>query len=163
MKLGSTDYEQFRRCPNCGSYFKWIDTPQMYGSGNNAEERLIRFPPQATPLLEIIFSPDAKAQPEPGNIDEYFEFIELELLLDVLVLHVRYAPQIFALFVPHLGQLLFRNGNCAIRNLLTNYVSDDPDRAEEVLETLRNLQATEHHYPLIDVFLNCFTVIQKKK
>jgi hypothetical protein len=40
--------DEFRRCPRCGAYFQWIDMPQMYGSGNNAEERFIRLPQKQT-------------------------------------------------------------------------------------------------------------------
>ena len=34
------------RCPRCGAMFKWEDEPQMYGSGNNADEVLTRLPPK---------------------------------------------------------------------------------------------------------------------
>ena len=163
MELGSDDYEEFRRCPNCGSYFKWIDSPQMYGSGNNAEQSLIRYPPQATPLLEMVFSPEAQDQPDLGKIEEYFKFIELELLLDVLRMHALHAPKIFALFVPYLWRLLLRNGHYAIPSLLRDYVSDEPERAEEILEALRSVQAAGYHSPLSDALLHCFTVVQKKK
>jgi hypothetical protein len=163
LELGSTDYEHFRRCPNCGSYFKWIDLPQMYGSGNNAEERLIRFPPQATPLLEMVFTPGAQDQPDLGEIEEYFKFIKLELLFDVLGMHALHAPKTFALFVPHLCRLLLGNGDHAIPSLLSDYVSDEPERAEEVSAALRSAQAAGHHSPLSDALLHRFTVVQKKK
>jgi len=35
-------FSQTYRCPECGAYFDWEVCPQMYGSGINAEERLIR-------------------------------------------------------------------------------------------------------------------------
>jgi hypothetical protein len=37
---------ELRRCPGCGALFKWEDEPQMYGSGNNADEVLTRLPRQ---------------------------------------------------------------------------------------------------------------------
>jgi hypothetical protein len=163
MELGSDDYEEFRRCPGCGSYFKWIDSPQMYGSGNLAEERLIRFPLKASPLLDLVFSPDGKEQPDLGEIDEYFKFIELELLLDVLRLHARYAPKIFELFVPYLWRLLFRNDTYSVQELLSCYISDEPERAEAVLASLQALQAGRYHSPLSDALLYCFAVAGKKK
>jgi hypothetical protein len=35
-------FSQDRRCPECGACFVWEEHPQMYGSGINDEERLIR-------------------------------------------------------------------------------------------------------------------------
>ena len=35
-------FSQDRRCPECGACFVWEEHRQMYGSGNNDEERLIR-------------------------------------------------------------------------------------------------------------------------
>jgi hypothetical protein len=35
-------FSQYRRCPECNAYFVWEERPQMYGSGINDEQRLIR-------------------------------------------------------------------------------------------------------------------------
>lgn len=35
-------FTQLYRCPGCGTYYERIDMPQFYGSGDNAEERLVR-------------------------------------------------------------------------------------------------------------------------
>jgi hypothetical protein len=40
-------FSQDHRCPDCGAYFVWEEYPQMYGSGNNDEERLIRVSAEA--------------------------------------------------------------------------------------------------------------------
>src|SRR5215204_465595 len=36
---GQGQFSQFRRFPDCDAYFVWEEYPQMYGSGNNDEER----------------------------------------------------------------------------------------------------------------------------
>ncbi|HYP43378.1 MAG TPA: hypothetical protein VEQ18_05090, partial [Candidatus Nitrosocosmicus sp.] len=48
---GQGQFSQFRRCPGCDAYFLWEEYPQMYGSGNNDEERLSRFSAKASSLL----------------------------------------------------------------------------------------------------------------
>jgi hypothetical protein len=161
--FGHSQEGEIRRCPQCGTYFRWIDLPQMCGSGNNDEERFIRLPQKATPLLEIIFSPNAKDHPDLGNVDEYFKSIKLDILLVLLSKLVHSAPKIFALFVPNLWRILLKNDTYSIQSLLSDYVSDEPERAEEVLEALRSIQVARHHSPLIDALLYCFTVVQKKK
>ena len=48
--------EGYYRCPGCGTYYNWINLPQMYGSGNNDEERLVRQTTEQSRELEHAFS-----------------------------------------------------------------------------------------------------------
>ncbi len=140
-RLLSVSQEDFYRCPQCGTYFYWIDMPQMYGSGNNAEERYIRYPPKATPLLEILFSANTIDQPDVGDIDEYFKTINPDILWELLRRFVHCAPQVFALFVPNLCRLLIRTNHSSLQKILCDYVADKPERAEEVSEAFQTVHA----------------------
>jgi hypothetical protein len=64
---GQGQFSQFRRCPDCDVYFLWEEYPQMYGSGNNDEERLIRFSAKASRLLNNLFASEPKALPDPAE------------------------------------------------------------------------------------------------
>ena len=127
---------QFRRCPNCRTYFDWGDYPQMYGSGNCDEERLIRLSARASRLLNNLFPPDPKAPPDPGDVGEYFEALPLELLLRALSSQVGTVPHIVTPFVPNLVRLLGKSGDISVGNslgsLLGAYVSGSPERAKEI-------------------------------
>jgi hypothetical protein len=46
-------FSQLHRCPNCGAYFVLEEYPQMYGSGNNAEEWLIRVAAEASARHQV--------------------------------------------------------------------------------------------------------------
>lgn len=48
--------EGYYRCPSCGTYYEWINMPQMYGSGNCDEERLVRKSQDESRVLEHRFS-----------------------------------------------------------------------------------------------------------
>jgi hypothetical protein len=161
-RLISTQNADFYRCPTCGTYFYWIDMPQFYGSGNNAEERFIRYPLEANPLLEIFFSPETTDQPQLGDIEEYFKTIHPEILWEMLQSLVRSAPQVFALFIPHLCRLLITKNSSAIQNILRDYISDQPERAEAVLNVFRSLLKVGGFSPISETFLYCFSVVQKK-
>ncbi len=123
---------QFRRCPNCGAFFDWSDAPQMYGSGNCDEERLIRLPATASRLLNNLFPPDPKAPPDPGEMSQYFQALPLGLLLRALGSQVRTAPKILTPFVPDLARLLGASEDAGIARLLGAYLSRIPERAEEI-------------------------------
>ena len=127
---------QFRRCPNCGMYFDWGDYPQMYGSGNCDEERLIRLSARASRLLNNLFPPDPKAPPDLGDVGEYFEALPLDLLLRALGSRVGTVPNIVTPFVPNLVHLLCQSDDTSVGNsiksLLGAYVSGSPERAAEI-------------------------------
>lgn len=123
---------QFRRCPNCGAFFDWGDAPQMYGSGNCDEERLVRLPATASRLLNNLFPPDPKAPPDPGKVGVYFEDLPLDLLLRALSSQVSAAPRIVTPFVPGLARLLGVSQDAGIARLLGAYLARIPEPAEEI-------------------------------
>jgi len=145
--------EQFRRCPECRAYFKWNDLSESYGSGNNDEEQLIRLPTKISHLLGKFFSADPQNNFSQDEVKEYFETIPNELLLNELRL-VK-SPNIIAPFVPRLLWLLRINaGNFAVTDILTNYVSDNRERAEELLKELEN-------HPFASFLRYCLNVAKK--
>lgn len=145
--------EQFRRCPECRAYFKWTDLSERYGSGNNDEEKLIRLPKKISLLLGKIFSADPQDHPVQDDVKEYFETIPNELLLHEL--RFVKSPKIIAPFVPRLLWILRINaGNSAVTDVLTNYVSDNQERAEELLKELENI-------PLAKFLRHCLNVVKK--
>lgn len=145
--------EQFRRCPECRAYFKWTDLSERYGSGNNDEVKLIRLPNKISYLLGKIFSDNPQDHPDQEDVNEYFETIPNELLLNELRL-VK-SPNIIAPFVPRLLWLLRINaGNFAVLDVLTNYVSDNRERAEQLLKELEN-------YPFATFLRYCLDVAKK--
>lgn len=145
--------EQFRRCPECRAYFKWTDLSESYGSGNNDEEQLIRLPTKISRFLGKFFSDDPQHNFSQDEVKEYFETIPNELLLNELRL-VK-SPNIIAPFVPRLLWLLRINaGNFAVTDILTNYVSDNRERAEELLKELEN-------HPFAKFLRHCLDVAKK--
>jgi hypothetical protein len=134
---GYEDEKEFRCCPECRTYFKWFDLSERYGSGNNDEERLIRFSSKASRLLDKLFSTDPKVCPSQEDIKDYFETLPRDLLLEAL--HLVKSPNILAPFVPSLVQLLGLNtSDSAVKNVLHKYVSDNRERAEEILKELEH-------------------------
>ncbi len=139
---GQSVGSQFRRCPNCNSYFDWADYPQMYGSGNCDEERLIRLPARASRLLNNLFPPDPKTPPDPGDVSEYFEALPWDLLLRALSSQVGTVPNIVTPFVPNLVRLLGECEYTSVGRLLGAYLSGSPERAAEI-------EATQAQYAFI--------------
>lgn len=123
---------QFRRCPACGAFFDWSDAPQMYGSGNEDEERLVRLPATVSRLLNTLFPPDPKATPDAGDVGAYFHNLPLDLLLRALSSQVRAAPEILTPFVPGLARLLGASDDTRIARLLGAYLARIPERAEDI-------------------------------
>jgi hypothetical protein len=160
-RLGGQMKEPFRRCPECGTFFHWIDLPQFYGSGNCDEERSIRLSAKVSRLLDHLFPPDPKNPGDLGEIAEYIETLPRELLLLALDSHVYTNPQIVAPFVPGLVQLLAKTNDSSIRNLLSQYRSNKPDRAEEILEAFRSLDGPSLS-ALAQVVRDCLRIVVKK-
>lgn len=127
---------QFRRCPECGRYFDWGDYPQVYGSGNCDEERLIRLPARTSRLLDNLFTHDPQAPADLGDVGEYFEALPLNLLLRALRSRVGTVPEIVRPFVPDLVPLLGKSDDFSVRNsvrsLLDGYGAGSYGRAREV-------------------------------
>jgi hypothetical protein len=150
---------QLHRCPDCGTYFDWGDYPQVYGSGNCDEERLIRLSPRASRLLNNLFFPDPKVPPDSGDVGQYFEALSPDLLLRGLSSQAGTSPNIVTPFVPHLMRLLCESDDTSVRNsigsLLGDYVSDSWERAKEI-ETAQALHAftiLEKHFARADAVI----------
>ena len=58
--VSGDNYERYYRCPECHTFYEWINMPQMYGSGNNDEERLVRQSKEESEALEVSFSKEKK-------------------------------------------------------------------------------------------------------
>lgn len=128
---------QLCRCPDCGSCFEWQALPQMYGSGNNEEERLIRFSPQASRLLDNFLAPEPQIPvDDPAEIEEYAELLSPEMFLEVLERHVGKNPNFVTPFVPKLVSFFGRDlppfFYNRVKSLLDAYISDSPKRQTEV-------------------------------
>lgn len=123
---------QFRRCPACAAFFDWSDAPQVYGSGNEDEERLVRLPATASRLLNTLFQLDPRAPLDHGAVSVYFQDLPLDLLLRALGSQVRTAPNILTPFVPGLARLLEVSEDAGIARLLGAYLARIPEPAEEI-------------------------------
>jgi hypothetical protein len=132
------DRGEFRTCPDCRTYFNWIDMPQMYGSGNNAEERLVRLPKEKSRLLDKLFTADSNYQPTSIEVEEYLGSLPLDMLVPAVGFHLHRNRELITAFVPHLVRLLGKNNDTSLWNLLNGYVSDNPERAEEILNAFRS-------------------------
>ena len=157
-KLTSIDSEynaEFRRCPECGVYFNWIDLSQMYGSGNCDEEQLVRFSAKASRLLDKLFSADPKDHPTQKEVGEYLNALSIQMLLKALKTRVYAAPNIIVPFVPILLKFLGQNNDYTTWSLLHEYVSNKPERAEEILKACGFSRS-------IHILRHCLEVVGKK-
>lgn len=158
-----TDYRpEYLRCPGCHTYYNWIDMPQMYGSGNNDEERLVRIAPAKSRLLDKLFSPDTNDLPTPGEVEEYIGILPPELLSPALNFRRQRTPEIMTRFVPQLVRLLVKDNTSPLWGLLNNYIANQPERAEEILHAFRS---TNEHSPnrLIQILHHCLRVVKPEK
>lgn len=158
-----TNYRpEYLRCPGCHTYYHWIDMPQMYGSGNNDEERLIRIAAAKSRLLDKLFSPVTNNLPTPGEVEEYIGILPPELLSPALNFRRQRTPEIMKLFVPHLVRLLVKNNGSPLWGLLNSYVANQPERAEEILDVFRS---SDEHSPnrLIQILHHCLRVVKTEK
>lgn len=156
------DYKsEFRCCPGCRTYFNWIDMSQMYGSGNNDEERLVRLSPEKSRLLDKLFTADSKYLSNQIEVEEYVTTLPLELLLPALRFRMYDTPEFVTLFLPELVRLLGKNNDTSLWGLLNGYVSKSPERAQEIVEAFRS----SDEYPpnrLIQILHHCLRVLNKK-
>lgn len=158
-----TDYRpEYLRCPGCHTYYNWIDMPQMYGSGNNDEERLVRIAPAKSRLLDKLFSPDSTDLPTPAEVEEYIAILPPELLLPALNFRRQRTPEVMTRFVPHLIRLLVKNNDYPLSGLLDSYATHQAHGAEEILDAFRS---TGEHSPnrFIQLLRHCLRIVKDKK
>ena len=161
VPLGFSYKRPFRRCPECGTFFHWIDLPQTYGTGNCDEERSIRLSAKVSRLLDRLFPPDPQNPGDLGEAAEYFEGLPLDLLVQALRTHVIMAPQIVTPFVPGLVQLLGETNDSYLKSLLSSYHYDKPEHAEEILEAF--LSMDERCPPRLTYLLReCLMIVLKR-
>jgi hypothetical protein len=155
-----SDYRaEFRCCPGCRTYFNWIDMPQMYGSGNNDEERLVRLSGEKSRLLEKLFTAKPDYRATSIEIEEYLKVLPLDLLVPALKFHVHRNRELIKPFVPQLLHLLKKNDDTSLWELLQGYVSKSPERAEEILNVFRSVdQETSNR--LRQVIEHCLKIVK---
>jgi hypothetical protein len=153
---------EFLRCPGCKTYFNWIDMPQFYGSGNNDEERLVRLSSEQSRLLDILLPEDSTTLPRPDEIANYINALPLDLLLPALSFRKHRTPEVVGLFVPHLVRLLGKNNDTSLWSLLNGYVSNHPERAQEILDAF---SADDEFAPnrLNQILHHCLRVVKTGK
>ncbi len=155
-----TDYRpEYLRCPGCHTYYNWIDMPQMYGSGNNDEERLVRLSPAKSRLLDKLFSDDSNFLPTPNEVEEYITTLPLDLLLPALRFRLQRTPECVARFVPQLLRLLGKNNDSSLWGLLNIYVANNPQRAEEILGEFPSDDQTSTR--LAQLHQHCLDIVKK--
>jgi hypothetical protein len=152
---------EFRCCPGCRTYFKWFDMTQMYGSGNNDEERLVRLSPEKSRLLDKLFTAGLSYRPTSIEIEEYAGSLPLDLLVPALSFQLHRNQELVRSFVPRLIALLGKNNDDSLWSLLNGY-ANSRERAEEILDAFR----TSEDYPpnrLIQIIHQCLKLLNKSE
>jgi hypothetical protein len=160
-RLGGGVKEPLRRCPRCRVFFRWIDLPQVYGSGNCDEERAIRLSPNISALLDKLFPDDPKNPPDLGPIDAFLA-LPLELLVLALECHAFTGPKMIAPFVPRLVQMLNSSNDSSLGAVLSNYRYERPAQAQEILAAFQSLEGAPLSYSARSLKDRCLETIAKK-
>jgi len=160
--MDSTFKAEYLRCPGCHTYYNWIDMSQMYGSGNNDEERLVRIAPAKSRLLDKLFAPESTDLPTPAEVEEYIAILPPELLSVALNFRRQRTPEVMKRFVPHLVRLLIKNNDYPLAGLLDSYATYQPHGAEQVLEAFRSIDEYSTNR-LIQLLHHCLTITKDKK
>jgi len=147
-------------CPQCRTYFNWIDMPQMYGSGNCDEERLVRLSPGQSLLLDKLFTAASDYRPDQHEITHYIDYVPLDLLLPALRFCRHRFPEVIALFVPQLVRLLGKNNDTSLWEFLNGYAYNKPKRAEEILSVIQPGMENESNR-LTQLIAHCRKVAKK--
>ncbi len=156
-----SDYKaELRCCPACRTYFNWIDMPQMYGSGNCDEERLVRLTPMQSQVLDKLFTADSHYRPDQNEISDYITTVPIDLLLPALRFCLHRFPEVIALFVPQLVRLLGKNNDTSLWEFLNGYAYNQPERAEEILSVIRTGMENESNR-LTQLIGHCRKVVKK--
>lgn len=143
IKLDEGLREGLRRCLSCTSFFKWNDQSSWTGSGNDDSEELIRLPKRKSQLLDKLFSSDQKDYPTSVEVEEFVTDLSIESVVESLYLRVRAAPETVKPFLPFLMHSL-QSENTSAGKFLNDYISEKPERAEELLEIFRSSDDWEH-------------------
>jgi hypothetical protein len=136
--------------------------PQMYGSGNNDEERLIKIPEEQSWLLDEIFTSKPDFQPRPEEIGKIVSILPLELLVPALRFHLHGTSELIEAFLPTLLRILGEKNDTALWELLQGYISVHPARAEKLLDTF---QSSKEYPPnrLTQIIHECLRILKKGK
>lgn len=91
---------------------------------------------------------------------DFSKLIEKQPLLEAFEIQRYAAPEVFALFVPHLVRSLVKNNNRKIQEMLNNYVTS-AQRAEEILEAFLSIDKIE--LSSLEALLSfCLKIVMKK-
>lgn len=88
------DYE-LRRCPECDALFEWQDDSQMYGSGNNDEERLERLTPAAARIVRVLLGELPEGEAPADFAEEIFRRLSDAMALALLWRYAARVPEQF--------------------------------------------------------------------
>jgi hypothetical protein len=134
----------------------------MYGSGSNDEERLVRLSPEKSRLLDKLFNMNKEYQHTSTEIEEYIGSLSIDLLVPALRFNLYQNHMLILPFVPSLLQLLGKNNDSALWDLLRAYVSDNPDRAEAVMDICQPIN-THKSDRLIQLLEHCMKLLNGKR
>lgn len=139
-KLVQTDHapDEFKRCPSCDNYFYCVDSPQEYGSGNNAEETIERFSKEQSQHLHNLFTGGTLYSPSVGESEKILEILPLHQLLPALWSFRSRHPNSFTYFVSSLVKQLSKLNDKQIFDLLLEHVNYDREHAKHVLNWFKN-------------------------
>lgn len=132
----------FRRCPECRTFFEWVDRPQLHGSGNLDEQESTRLSPKESALLEMLFPADPAHPPDPGPVAAFFEGLPLERLLAALRANDYRGPEVVRPFVPELAKRLSATGDREMLGALRAWAYENQDRSHTLFMLLESLPPT---------------------
>jgi hypothetical protein len=149
------------RCPNCFTYYHWIDM-QYYSSTDNGEERLTRINPERSKLLNKLFTSPPTYRPSPKEVTEFTKRLPTELLIQVLNFRKSNTPDTPSIFLPGLLDLLWHSEDAILWGYLRDYVGNNPNHAKEVLDVFKagNEQVSSR---LGQILYLCLRLIDEKK
>lgn len=129
--------DTFKRCPACRTYFFCVDSPQEYGSGNNAEETIQRFSREQSRCLDKLFGAEPSYSLRIDEASHCVEIISLHQLLPALSSFTSRHPDAFGYFVPALVEQLRGHNDKQLFDVLLQYVNQDRQRAEYVIASVK--------------------------
>lgn len=134
--LGFDNSNDLYECPGCKALFEWQDLPQYYGSGNNAEERLIRLTPEQASTARALLNPTPEARNGAELLGQAFRTLSYDLTTTLLRYAANRHKQAFSDFIGPLVAQLIAEGNGTIFSIISDYCGSDRGRLTEVLQLL---------------------------